>query len=87
MIKTQYLSTTEDELVACPAGKQQAVTTIVFCNVDTTASKTFTLYAVPNGGTKVELLVGNTLDAGRSFSFDNERLILGPGDAIVTGKQ
>ena len=63
LIKTQYLSTTEAELVACPAGKQQAVTTIVFCNVDTTASKTFTLYAVPNGGTKVELLVGNTLSA------------------------
>ena len=66
------------------ADGQQAVTTMLFCNV-TTVTNTITLYAVPFGrnpepGTM--LLNGVVLPGGETFAMDSERFVLEDNDAI-----
>lgn len=66
------------------AGGQQAVTTIVACNVSTVTS-TLSMFAVPFGGNpgpSTQIINNITLPAGESFAFDKERFVLEDNDAF-----
>lgn len=63
---------------------QQAVTTIVFCNV-TTVTTTVNLFAVPLGGSPgitTQVLNGVVLPGGETFAMDSERFVLEDEDAL-----
>jgi hypothetical protein len=63
---------------------QQAVTTIVFCNV-TTITNTVTVYAVPFGSNpEPGTMMINAIDlpGGETFALDNERFVLEDNDAM-----
>ena len=66
------------------ADGQQAVTTIVFCNV-TTITNTLSVYAVPRGGNPgptTQIVSEVILPGGETFSFDSERFVLEDLDAF-----
>jgi hypothetical protein len=62
-----------------------AITSIMICNYTPSTSDTVTVYAVPSGQS-----VGNTymivnalpIPGGETVSLDQEKLVLGTGDAI-----
>ena len=61
-----------------------AVTTMYFCNRDTT-SRTFSLHLVPSGGTaNVNNIAysNKIITAGDTYIIDWEKLVLGTGDMI-----
>jgi hypothetical protein len=63
---------------------QQAVTTMMFCNV-TTQTATLNVFAVPfggNPGNSTIILNGITIPAGESFALDSERFVLEENDAF-----
>lgn len=63
---------------------QQAVTTMLFCNVST-VTNTITLYAVPFGSNPepgTMMLNGVVLPAGETFAMDSERFVLEDNDAL-----
>ncbi len=66
------------------ADGQQAVTTIVCCNVSTVTS-TLSMYAVPfggNPGVTTQILKDVVLPPGETFSFDKERFVLDDNDSF-----
>lgn len=79
----QLASTTTTQLFL--ASGQQAVTTMIFCNVTTGTDATFNVYVVPygsNAGDSTQILNAVVLPATETFSIDTERLILEDNDAI-----
>jgi hypothetical protein len=63
---------------------QQAVTTIVACNVSTVTS-TLSLFAVPFGGNPgptTQIINGVVLPSGETFAFDKERFVLEDQDSF-----
>lgn len=63
---------------------QQAVTTMLFCNVST-VTNTVTLYAVPFGSNPeigTMLINAVELPAGETFAMDSERFVLEDNDAF-----
>ena len=61
-----------------------AVTTMYFCNRDTT-SRTFSLHLVPSGGTaNVNTIAysNKIITSGDTYIIDWEKLVLGTGDMI-----
>jgi hypothetical protein len=63
---------------------QQAVTTVIFCNV-TTSTATLSFFAVPatgNAGPTTQVLNEIVLPGGETFSLDKERLVLENDDAL-----
>jgi hypothetical protein len=67
------------------ATSDQAITTIMFCNCDTSASATLDVYAVGNGNvvsTGTQILRRLSLPATETFVMDTEKLILANGDAL-----
>jgi hypothetical protein len=63
---------------------QQAVTTIVACNVSTVTS-TLSMFAVPyggNAGPTTQILNNIVLPPGETFGFDKERFVLEDNDAF-----
>ena len=67
------------------ASGDQAITTIIFCNFDSSTAATFDAYAVPNGGvvsTATQILKSVSLPATETFVMDTEKLILANGDAL-----
>ena len=66
------------------AAGQQAVTTIVACNVSTVTS-TLSMFAVPYGGNpgpSTQIINSIVLPAGETFAFDKERFVLEDNDAF-----
>lgn len=66
------------------ADGQQAVTTIVCCNVSTQTS-TISMYAVPlgsNPNVTTQILKDVVLPPGETFAFDKERFVLENNDAF-----
>jgi hypothetical protein len=66
------------------AAGQQAVTTIVACNVSTVTT-TLSMFAVPyggNAGPSTQILSNVVLPAGETFAFDKERFVLEDNDAF-----
>jgi hypothetical protein len=66
------------------AAGQQAVTTIVACNVSTVTS-TLSMFAVPyggNAGPTTQILNNIVLPPGETFGFDKERFVLEDNDAF-----
>lgn len=65
---------------------QQAITTVMFCNVTTGTNATVSFFAVPfggNAGVTTQVLNQLSLPAGETFSLDKERLVLEDGDALL----
>jgi hypothetical protein len=63
---------------------QQAVTTIVACNVSTVTS-TLSMFAVPyggNAGPTTQILSNVVLPGGETFAFDKERFVLEDNDSF-----
>lgn len=66
------------------AVNQQAITTIIACNVSQQTSY-LSLFAVPYGknpGVSTQILSEVELPAGESFALDSERFVLENNDAI-----
>jgi hypothetical protein len=66
---------------------QNAVTTMLFCNVTTSTNATFDLFVVPfttssHAGYLTQIIKGVSLPGTETFVFDTERLILEDGDKI-----
>lgn len=64
---------------------QQAVTTMLFCNVDSTQTSKVSLFAVPLGGNvgpSTQILNNVVLPPGETFSMDSERFVLENGDVL-----
>jgi hypothetical protein len=78
---------TQVQSIATPvftAVGQQAVTTIVACNVSTVTS-TLSMFAVPYGanpGPTTQILNNVVLPSGETFAFDKERFVLEDNDAF-----
>lgn len=67
------------------ADGQQAVTTMVFCNVDNTQTAAVSLFVVPFGGNPgptTQVLNKVVLPPGESFSMDSERFVLENNDVM-----
>jgi hypothetical protein len=67
------------------ASGDQAITTIIFCNFDSSTSATLDVYAVSSGGvvsTGTQILKSLSLPATETFVMDTEKLILATGDAL-----
>lgn len=78
---------TRVQAIATPvflATGQQAVTTIVACNVSTVTS-TLSMFAVPyggNAGPSTQILSNIVLPGGETFAFDKERFVLEDQDSF-----
>lgn len=62
-----------------------AITTVIICNTEIT-DRTLTLYAVPSGssaGTTSMIVNTLTVPAGETVSFDQEKMVLANGDALI----
>lgn len=62
-----------------------AITAMIVCNYGATTSN-LTVYAVPNGGSAGNLttiVYQLPIVAGETLSLDQEKLVLGNGDAII----
>jgi hypothetical protein len=70
-----------------PAGKSYAITNIMVCNTDGTATASFDMHLIPSGNAlanKVTRVIkGLSLPASETFTFDSERIILEEGDKLV----
>ena len=76
-------STTTTQLFL--AANQQAVTTMIFCNISAATAATLNVYVVPygsNANTNTQILNLIPIPATETFMFDTEKLILENGDAI-----
>jgi len=91
-VKSYRLYNEEKELLKPPAGKSYAVTTIMVCNNSSTNSASFDLHIagagdpIANGQLDVNSSrVINNLVLGpeETFTFDTEKVVLGPEDQIV----
>jgi hypothetical protein len=62
-----------------------AITCMMICNTSSSVNATLTLYAIPNGGSVgANTMIINALNIpfGETVSLDQEKLVLGSGDAI-----
>lgn len=67
------------------ADGQQAVTTIIFCNVSNTQTTAVSLFVVPFGGNPgitTQVLNNVSLPPGETFAMDSERFVLENNDVI-----
>ena len=84
-ITSKALPATEATSIFTSTGTQgDAVTTMYFCNRDT-STRTFNLYLVPSGGVAGvnNIAYSNkVITAGDTYIIDWEKLVLGPGDSI-----
>jgi len=83
-ITSAALDITAGNIFVSTGGNGDAVTTIYFCNRDTT-TRTFSLYLVPAGGTaNVNNIAysNKIITSGDTYIIDWEKLVLGTGDMI-----
>lgn len=92
-IKSIRLARENRTLLEAPVGKSYAITSIIVCNNSNTGNCVFDMHLVATGdpisnGTANELtgsrVINNlALEPEESFTFDTEKIILGPGDKVV----
>ena len=74
------------EIFKASTGTEYAITTMVFCNSDTTKDAFLDLWVVPSGGVPGgainQILKTVPVPAKETFVLDNEKLILSGGDGI-----
>jgi hypothetical protein len=83
-ITSAALDITAGNIFVSTGGNGDAVTTMYFCNRDTT-TRTFSLYLVPAGGTaNVNNIAysNKIITSGDTYIVDWEKLVLGTGDMI-----
>lgn len=84
-ITSNALSATTATSIFTSTGTQgDAVTTMYFCNRDS-STRTFNLWLVPSGGVAGvnNIAYSNKIiTAGDTYIIDWEKLVLGPGDSI-----
>jgi hypothetical protein len=85
-ITSKALPATDAESIFTSSGVGQgdAVTTMYFCNRDTSA-RTFNLWLVQDGGSAGPNNIAysnKVITAGDTYIIDWEKLVLGPGDSI-----
>jgi|SRR6056300_1528406 len=80
------LQTIQQDILTVPAGDRYAITTIMVCNNDATDDATFDLHFIPSGdpldNAVTRVINGLILPAGETFTFDSEKVVLGPGDKV-----
>ena len=91
-IESSFIETTGTDLVTVPSGENWAITTIIICNTfaidptDDQAGKTsFDLHLLQDGATATDtnrVINGLELQAGETFTFDSEKIILSEGEKI-----
>lgn len=82
LYNTPILAT--DTTLASGSG-ERAITTVIICNT-TGGDLPLTLYAVASGGSAgTGTMIVNTLNvpAGDTVSFDQEKMVLSTGDALI----
>ena len=83
-ITSKALDITATTIYTSSGSNGDAVTTMYFCNRDST-TRTFSLYLVPSGGTaNVNNIAysNKTITAGDTYIIDWEKLVLSTGDMI-----
>lgn len=83
-ITSAALDVTAGNIFVSTGTNGDAVTTMYFCNRDTT-SRTFSLHLVPSGGTaNVNNIAysNKIITSGDTYIIDWEKLVLGTGDMI-----
>lgn len=83
-ITSKALDTTATTIYTSSGTNGDAVTTMYFCNRDST-TRTFSLYLVPSGGSaNVNNIAysNKTVTAGDTYIIDWEKLVLSTGDMI-----
>lgn len=83
-ITSKALDITATTLYTSSGTNGDAVTTMYFCNRDST-TRTFSLYLVPSGGSaNVNNIAysNKTITAGDTYIIDWEKLVLSTGDMI-----
>lgn len=83
-ITSAALDITAGNIFVSTGSNGDAVTTMYFCNRDTT-TRTFSLYLVPAGGTaNVNNIAysNKIITSGDTYIVDWEKLVLGTGDMI-----
>ena len=84
-ISSTLVTTSPSALFTCPSGQEFAITTMIFCNYESTDVVLSSLNLVTSGGsaTTTNRIVHNlTIPAGETFTFDTEKIILSAGDFI-----
>ena len=62
-----------------------AITCMIFCNYTSNTPASITVFAVPNGGSanNTTMIINSlSIPGGETVSLDQEKLVLGNGDAI-----
>lgn len=83
-IQSTYLTSTSITQVFS-ATAQTAITTAIFCNVNTVTDVTINVFAVPSGGAalpQTQIMKEVPLTGGDTFVLDTERLVLEQNDSI-----
>ena len=85
-IENANLTTTQLDLLSVPANKEYAITTVMVCNKDTSATASFDMHLIKSGealsNNKTLIVKELSLPAGETFTFDSEKIVLGTGDRI-----
>jgi len=87
-IENAQLTTTQSNLLVVPSDKSYAITTIIVCNTNlsATSASTFDLHIAKSGqaiGVETTIVKGLELPAGETFTFDSERIVLEAGDFVA----
>ena len=91
-IESSFIETTGTDLVTVPSGENWAITTIIICNTfaidptdDQSGKASFDLHLLQDGATATDtnrVINGLQLQAGETFTFDSEKIILSEGEKI-----
>lgn len=91
-IKSSFIETTGTDLVTVPSSENWAITTIIICNTftvdpanDQLGKTSFDLHLLQDGavaGDANRVINGLELQAGETFTFDSEKIILSEGEKI-----
>lgn len=80
---TQVASATTTQVFL--ANGQQAITTMIFCNISSVSDTELNVFVVPFGSNatpSTQIMKSVSIPAGETFVLDTERLILEDGDAV-----
>lgn len=92
-IENAQLLTTQQDVLTVPSGKSYAITSIMVCNTYSpngvsplTNGASFDMHFIKNAqalSNNVTCVVRELdLAAGETFTFDSEKVVLGPGDKV-----
>lgn len=84
-IESAVLPNSQLDLLTVPSERSYAITTVLVCNYDDTASAAFDMHIIKSGQARGnDNMVVNRLElpAGETFTFDTEKIVLEEGDYI-----